>query len=163
MFRNGLIGLLLLSSLAWGQSSPSAANSGQRTPQGASASVNPRAGTPAAVPVILPDTPVITIHGLCQSAAAEKLASGCDTSISRRQFEELVDAFQPNMSPLARNQFATRYALALVMGQKAREMGLDHTRKYEERIEIAGLQLLMQLLNDDLTEKANRVPDKDVE
>jgi hypothetical protein len=163
MIRNGLIGLLL-SALAWGQSSTTAANPAPRTPQAAGTSANAKTGTTAVVPVVLPDTPVITIHGVCQNAAARKAeASGCETSISRREFEQLVDAFQPNMSPITRNQFAARYASALVMSQKAREMGLDHTPKYEKRLELAGMQLLMQLLNDELTEKANQVPDKDVE
>jgi parvulin-like peptidyl-prolyl isomerase len=163
MIRNGLIGLLL-SGLAWGQSSTVAANPAQNTPQAAGTTVNAKAGTAGVVPVVLPDTPVITIHGLCQKPAAEKAAaSDCETTITRRQFEELVDAFQPNMSPIARNQFAARYASALVMSQKAREMGLDHNPKYQQKLEIASMQLLMQLLNDELTEKANQVPDKDVE
>jgi parvulin-like peptidyl-prolyl isomerase len=161
MMRNWTVGLLL-SAMAWGQASPTAANSARPTPQAASTSVNAKAGTATAEPVVLPDTPVITIRGLCPNAEKAP-ASGCETSISRRQFEQLVDVFQTNMSPMARNQFATKYAAALVMGQKAREMGLDHSPKYQERMEIASLQLLMQLLNDELTEKANQVPDKDVE
>jgi len=158
MIRNGLIGLVL-AGLAWGQSSTVAANPAQPTPQVTGTSVSAKAGTATVEPVVLPETPVITIHGLCQNPAA----SGCETAITRRAFEELVDAYQPHMSTLARNQFAARYALALVMSQKARDMGLDHTRKYEERLKLAGMQLLMQLLNDELTEKANQVSDKDIE
>jgi len=147
MIRNLLIALLS-SGLAVAQSSPT-------KPTTASAAV------PGASPVSV-ETPVITIHGLCDASRTPAGAT-CETTVTRQEFEDLVNAIQPNMSAMARDQLATKYAAALVMTEKAHEMGIDETKKFQEKLQIARMQLTMQLLNDALTEKAANIPEKDIQ
>lgn len=161
MIRNVLVGLvligLMLPGAAWGQTLVGAATS----PHGAGVPGAANSSAPSALPAVLPETPVITIHGLCQESAQAKDAK-CETIVTRRDFEDMVNAFQPGMSQLVRNQFATRYAAALVMSEKAHEMGLDESKKFQEKIRLARMQLLMQLLDDELQEKAGNVPESEI-
>ena len=159
MTRYGLV-CLLLGALAWGQASTqSQAPQKPMTPPGTAA---PNGEKEAAnVP---PDTPVITINGLCANQSADKAsADDCKTVITREQFEKMIDAVQPGMPARMRRQFATRYANALVMSQKGEQMGLDKGPDYDEHMKLARLQVLAQELNKALQQKAGEISDKDVE
>jgi hypothetical protein len=159
MTRYGLL-CLLLGALAWGQANAPKSEAPQKpaTPPG-TAAANPESEA-ATVP---PDTPVITIAGLCEKPFAEKTATDCKTVITREQFEKLVEAIQPGMPARMRRQFATRYSNALVMAEKAEQMGLDKGSEYEERMKIARLQVMAQQLNKAMQDKAGDVSDKDIE
>ena len=159
MTRYGLL-CLLLGALAWGQANTqSQAPQKPMTPPGTAA---PKEESEAAnVP---PDTPVITINGLCANQAADKTTSAdCKTVITREQFEKMVDAVQPGMPARMRRQFAARYANALVMSVKGEQMGLDKGPDYEEHMKLARLQVLAQELNKALQQKAGEISDKDIE
>jgi hypothetical protein len=94
---------------------------------------------------ISPDTPVITIQGLCdRSAANTTVPTGCTTVITKAEFEKIVDAIQPNMAPAQKKQLATRYATALVLANKAKEEGLDRSPEFDEQMQLARLQMLAQ-------------------
>jgi PPIC-type PPIASE domain len=164
MTQYGLV-FLLLGAMAWGQ----AANSTSTPPgqqQGAppSAAGNPAESKQAEAATVAPDAPVITINGLCDNPPADKAADpNCKTVITRAQFEKILDTVQPNMPPRARRQLATRYAMALVMAQKAHEMGLDQGPKFEERMKLMRMQVLSQSFNQAVQEKAGQISDKDLE
>lgn len=159
MTRYGLV-CLLLGVLAWGQANTqSQAPQKPMTPPAASAPQGE--AKPADVP---PDTPVITIKGLCANQTADKAAAAdCKTVITRAQFEKMIDAVQPGMPARMRRQFATRYANALVMSEKGEQMGLDKGPDYEEHMKLARLQVLAQELNKALQQKAGEISDKDIE
>jgi hypothetical protein len=111
-----------------------------------------------------PDTPVITIDGLCDNPLADKaLASSCKTVITQAQFERVIDAVQPNMPARARRDFALRYADALVMTKKAEEMGLNKGPNYEEQLEVARIQILSKQLGKVIQDKASQISDKDIQ
>ncbi len=82
--------------------------------------------------------------------------------ITRAEFEKLLETLQPNMPPRARRQFAMRYSMALVMAEKAHEMGLDQGPKYEDRMKLMRLQVLSQEYNQAQQEKAGQVSDQDI-
>jgi hypothetical protein len=151
---------LLLGTLAWGQA-PMAAPPAQKpgTPAGTSAFPGDAKDQEAAAAKVAPDAPVITVDGLC----ADKSAGTCKTVITREQFEKLVDAIQPNMPVRARRQFANRYANALVMSQKAHDMGLDQGPKFEQRLQLARVQILSQSLSQAIQEKAGQISDQDIQ
>lgn len=159
MFHRALV-CLLLASLAWGQApSPSPA-------QAPAPSSN--ASAPAAAPApaeIAPDAAVITIKGVCpDSTATDKSSADCKTIITRAEFEKILSAISPNgVPPAARKQLATRYAMALAMASQAEKAGLDKGPRYEEMIKLSRMQVLSQLLNQSLQEKAGQVPDSDIE
>ncbi len=159
MMRYGLV-CLLLAVLSWGQaasspSTPAAPQAGTPT--------NP-AGNPAETKEVPPDTPVITINGLCPNPPADKTADPhCKTTITRAEFEKIMDSVQPNMPPRVRRQFATRYSSALVMAEKAHEMGLDQGPKFEDRMKLMRIQVLTQMFNQAVQEKAGQISDQDIE
>ncbi len=163
MTQIGLV-CLLLSAMAWGQAAPP--TSTPATPQtGApSAAGNPAESKEADAAKVPPDAPVITINGLCDNPPADKAADpNCKTVITRAEFEKILETVQPNMPPRVRRQFATRYAMALVMAQKAHEMGLDQGPKFDDRMKLMRLQVLSQAYNQAVQEKAGQISDKDIE
>ena len=167
MTRYGFV-CLLLGALAWGQAAPT---------KPAPAAQNPAAQSPTAPKIVNggsqqeaeaakvpPDAPVITIKGLCdQSATKSSPGLECRTVITRAQFEQVVEAVQPNMPARARRQFATRYANILAMAKKAEEMGLDKGPSYDEHMKLMRLQVLATELNKTLQEKAAEISDKEIE
>lgn len=169
MMQYGLV-CLLLGTMAWGQaanSTPAPAAQQSGAPTSASSGAAP-AGNPenkdAEASNVAPDAPVITLNGSCDKPPADKTADpNCKTVITRAEFERILDAVQPNMPPRVRRQFATRYSTALVMAQKAHEMGLDQGPKFEERMKLARIQILSQGLSQAVQEKAGQISDKDIE
>jgi hypothetical protein len=150
---------LLLSGLAWAQGTDSNPQLKSRP-----SLASPANTLPATAANVAADAPVITIAGSCEHAAgATPQASECKTVITRAQFEDLVNAIAPGMPATARKQFAGRYALALVMSQKAQEMGIDHGPRFDELMKIARMQVLAQLLNQTLQQKAGDISAKDIE
>jgi len=169
MKQFGLV-CLLLGAMAWGQaanstSTPAAQQSGA-PPSAVSSGTAPASSENKApeAPTVAPDAPVITINGSCENPPADKTAdANCKTVITRAEFEKTLEAVQPNMPARVRRQFATRYSTALVMAQKAHEMGLDSGPKFEERMKLARIQILSQVLSQAVQEKASQISDKDIE
>jgi hypothetical protein len=113
---------------------------------------------------ISPDTAVITIPGLCDKPPADKSASGdCKTVVTKAEFENLVSAIAPTMPQTGRRQLASRYASGLSMAHEAEQMGLDKGPTFDEMMKISRIQVLAQQLQRSLQEKADQVPDKDIE
>jgi hypothetical protein len=170
MSRYALV-CLLLGVLAWGQagnsnSAPTMQKSGMpNTAAGETAPANKPAATESRTAVdVPPATPVITINGLCENPHASKsAATDCKTVITRAQFEKLIDAVQPTMAASVRRQFATNYARALVMSEKAERLGLDKDPAFQEHMRLARIQVLSGELNKVIQEKAKQISDKDVE
>ena len=145
---------LLLAGMAWGQTAGAPPTLAQR-PAGATTTA-----TTAEASALPPDAPVITITGVCDSS---KQGSDCKTVISRADFEKLVATIAPKLPPMARRQFADRYAKALVTASAAEKAGLAQGPKYDEMMRVQRLTVLGQLMNQDIQEKASQISDKDVE
>jgi len=169
MTRYGLV-CLLLGAMAWAQaanSTPAPAPTPAAAPSAAPAA--PQAGAAAEnkepdLSKVPPDAPIITLQGVCDNPPTDKSKSAdCKTVITRAQFEKIVETVQPQMNPRARRQFATRYANALIMSFKAREMGLDHGAEFEERIQLARIQVLSQMLGQAEQKKASEISDMEIE
>jgi hypothetical protein len=162
MTRYGLI-CLLLATMAWGQAANSTSTPPAQQP-GTPGAGNAATGKEADAPNVAPDAPVITINGSCENPPADKTAdANCKTVITRAEFERVLESVQPNMPARVRRQFATRYSSALVMAQKAHEMGLDQGPKFEDRMRLARIQFLSQALSQAVQEKAGQISDKDIE
>jgi hypothetical protein len=112
---------------------------------------------------VAPDAPVITIQGLCERPPNSNATPvDCSTVITRADFEKLVNAVQPNMSPASRKPFATRYVTILLLAEKAHEMGLDKTPEFDEQMYIARLQLLARQAGEKMQRDAANVPDSQI-
>lgn len=164
MTHRGLVCLLLLVASAWGQAAKPTAPA-PATPAPAAAA--PMGDDMTAKPdpsKVTPDTAVITIPGVCDNMPADKSASpDCKTVVTRAEFERLLDAVAPNVPAAGRRQLAGRYANGLAMSHEAEKMGLDKGPRYEEMMKVSRVQVLAQELGRALQEKADQVPDKDIQ
>jgi hypothetical protein len=153
---------LLFGTLAWGQAGNS--NSGTMANAGVAPAHKSEETHPQAAVDLPLATPVITINGLCENPPANKSAAAdCKTVITRAEFEKLVDTVQPKMPASARKQFASNYARALVMSEKAAQMGLDKSPEYAEHMRLARIQVLSTELNRAVQDEAAQISDKDIE
>lgn len=119
-----------------------------------------------AKPPVAPTDPVITVKGVCADGAkadAPKTGESCKTVITKEQFEKLINALQPEMTPDVRRQLATAYSRMLVMAADAERRGLDKQPQYDETLRFARLQILSQRLSHDLQAESQKVPDADIE
>jgi len=158
---------VLLGSTMWGQAAnPTSTQTPERPnppAMGGPAGNAPAAGNQPDMSKFPPDTPVLTINGLCDNPPADKSdTSDCKTVVTRDQFEKLIGAIQPLMPPRARRQFATRYADALVKAQRAHALGLDHGEQYELHMQLMRVQVLAQALNQHIQEEASQISDADI-
>jgi len=130
---------------------------------------------PASAASVLPDSPVITIEGMCDhsvadlgtkesgGSAAGSAHSTCKTIVTKAQFEKLVEALNPQMPAIARRQLAESYPRLLLFANRAHELGLDQDSSFAEAMRFSSIQLLTQRLNRHFEEQAGRISDSDVE
>ena len=113
--------------------------------------------------VVGPDAPVITVKGLCERTGnGNATPADCNTVITRAEFEKIIDAVQPNMSPAARKQFATRYVTVLLLADKAHDMGLDKGPQFDEQMYLARIQLLAREAGQEMQKNAANVSESAV-
>ncbi len=161
--RIGYFATVLLASAMMGQAAP---NSPPPTGSaGAPTSAMANKGNESEVP---PDTPVITVPGVCHAPAGHAKAGAsdkedCKTVITRSQFEALANALQPNMNAQTKRRLADVYPRLLVMAQEARKRGLEDKPSYKELVQFNRLQILSQELGRTLKEEADNVPASDIE
>ena len=146
---------------------------------------------PASAARVLPDSPVITIEGICTDSSGAARSSGraaeqqiraaglakeesggssagsptpaCKTIVTKAQFENLVEALNPKMAGPARRQLAESYPRLLLFAEEARDLGLDQDPHFAEAMRFASIQLLAQRLNRHIEEQASSISDSDVE
>src|SRR6185437_6389307 len=166
LFR--ICGVMLLSAMAWAQTSVPA-----RAPQKSAPNA---AKSPSHSETHSPDTSesassasnpaVVTIQGLCNKPRVEnksaKAPATCETTISRSEFEAVVNAIQPGMPESARKQFATRYAMGMVLAHDAHEQGLDRGPAFDEVMKLMRIQVMAQELAKNLRKEAAQISDADV-
>ena len=109
---------------------------------------------------ISPDTPVITINGVCDKSATA--GQDCKTVVTREQFENIVKSQQPNLPPAARKQVATRLVTLLLLAGKAHELGLDKGPEFDEQLYVAQLLVKAKLANDQMQKEAAKVSDQEI-
>jgi parvulin-like peptidyl-prolyl isomerase len=156
--------VLLLATAVWGQAANSTPTSSPQQMAMPNATSGAAANPADNASKVAPGAPVLTINGLCDNPPADKTADpNCKTIVTRAEFERLLESIQPNMPPRVRRQFATRYATALIMAQKAHQMGLDQGTKFDDRMKLARIQILSQGLNQAIQEKAGQISDQDLQ
>ncbi len=157
---------LLIGSFSWGQATSNSSASGTERPRDIIANAQLSfhiVGSAAESPAVGPSEPLITIVGLCDDPAEQVNVPTCTTIITRAQFEDVINAIEPNMRRHDRRQFALHYADVLVLAAKAEQMGLDKTPEFEEQMKLARIQTLSQALTKAIHEKASQISERDVE
>jgi len=110
-----------------------------------------------------PDTPVITVRGVCEHPPSQKPGPDCKKVITRAQFESMIQTVRPNLPASERREFAERYVEALVADEQARDMGITQGEKFEVRSRVARAQAMSQELSIALYEKASEISEQDLE
>ena len=140
---------VLLGSLAWGQAAP-----GAPAPAAADTSAS-----------VSPDTPVLTITGVCappKAAATAAPAAGCKTVYTKAEFEKLANAVAPNVTPQLKKQLASMLPGLLAMSDEARKRGIDKTERFEETVAFAKMRILQTELQKEMQEESAKVPAEDI-
>jgi hypothetical protein len=155
---------LLFGVLAWGQTKP-ATEPPATTPAAAADDDDDRPVPPppsaAAVPA---DAPVLTVKGLCPVGAAKpgEAAAGCQTIITRAEFEKIARAIQPSLSPVIKRQLMNLYPRLLIMTHEAEVRGLDKEEYFQQTLAYARMQILTQQLTRRVQQEAAKVPETDI-
>jgi parvulin-like peptidyl-prolyl isomerase len=158
--------VLLLASVALGQAAP-APTPTARSSDAAQASQPTPDNSP-----IKPDTPVITIVGLCDTsparpkaatAASEPKISSCKTAITRAQFDALANALQANMNSATKLQLAAIYPKLLLMQREFHKRGLEKNPVVKEALAFAKLRSEAEETAKLLKEDADNVPEAEIE
>lgn len=113
---------------------------------------------PSASSSAVSDTqPVITIHGLCSEGPhSGQGTSACDTVITRKQFEILMDALNPGgqtISTMGRQNLAQAYVEALAFTEAARKSGLEESDQMRQVLYWARLRTIADLYRRNLQEE----------
>jgi hypothetical protein len=164
MLRDGFV-CLLLAGVALGQStSPSSSPKSKPTLKPRPSAPGSSATTSETPSNVSPDTPVITVQGLCERPGGSTATpSDCKTVITRAEFEKITNAVQPNMPPAAKKQFVNRYVMVLLLSEKAHELGLDQGPEFDEQMYLARIQNLARLAGERLQKDASQVSDGDID
>lgn len=114
------------------------------------------------------DPAVITIQGVCaktsaKAEAAKPAAAPCNTTISQSEFEKIIEAIRPGVSPASQKQFAGLYASGIVMAEYAHKKGLDRGPAFEEMMKLMKIQVMAQETAKKLRSQAALISDKDIQ
>jgi len=131
----------------------------------------PAASGAAAQSKVPPNTPVITVEGLCAPGAAGSAGAqskttagakpGCKTVVTRAEFDQLAETL--NVAPPMRRQLATAYPRLLLFAEQAKKEGLDKEPHYREMMRFASLQILAQDFTRAVQKNAANIPEADLE
>ncbi|MGA8489592.1 MAG: peptidylprolyl isomerase [Terriglobales bacterium] len=165
--------LFLFSTLCLGQIS----EAGKQKPTGKTDGGD--ASSPSAASEVAPNAAVITIVGLCDNtasatgttasapknslgpaqASAPVTGANCKATITRAQFEGVVDAINPKANIGQRHRFAKEYAELLLFDHKARQLGLDKDPDFQQYLQFKHSQALEVVLTNYLQSQANEISD----
>ena len=113
---------------------------------------------------VAPDAAVITIKDVCDKPSGSNAGpADCKTVVTRSEFEKLIIALQPNMPKPQQKQFAARYVQALILANKAQELGLDKGPEYDEQMYVQRLTVLGRLAFKHMQKEAGQVSDAEIE
>jgi len=184
MRMSGLL-CVLLGTLAWGQAAPAAP-----PPQPAQApamTMGSRPQAPEAPPdtsaTVPADAVVITINGVCAPQAKPAAPKGaavkpaadtkmtapkpsladCKTTITKAQFEKIVNALAPNATMQTKKQLAGMLPQLIALSNEAKKEGMDKTESYKETIKFMQMRVLANELNKKIQQDAGNISPSDIE
>src|ERR1700674_4617364 len=162
--RNCLLICFLFTILAWGQTKP-ATTPGQKSAAAVEDDDDKPAPPPPDAAAVPADAVVMTIKGLCPEGSSKENEApnkGCETVITRAQFEKIARAIQPSMTPVVKRQLVSLYPRLLIMSREAQARGLDKEEYVEQMFAFARMQILTQQLTRRVQEEAGKVPERDI-
>ena len=124
-------------------------------------------GSPSpAVAEISPDTPVMTLEGVCDQPGSRG-TKDCKTVITRARIDSLVDALAPDTPPAARRRFAISYARLLAASGVAQSLHLEKdpavAGELQAQLELVRLEVLANTLYHQMQQRAENVPASEIQ
>jgi PPIC-type PPIASE domain len=117
----------------------------------------------AAVSAGVPDeSAVISVAYQCAGVAG-KANEPCIATITKKEFDALVQALDPKMTASGKQSLAAEYARVLIMAAQAQQRGLDQLPESQSLVKFASLQQLAAQLVRHLSAAPRRVSDNEVE
>jgi hypothetical protein len=150
--------------LAWGQAKPAPA-APIKTPAADADDDDRPVPAPPAAAAVAADTPVLTIKGLClgdSAKAGESSGTGCQTVITRADFEKIARSIQPSLTPVVKRQLLGLYPRLLIMSHEAEIRGMDKEENIQQMLIYARMQILTQQLTRRVQAEAAQVPEQDI-
>ncbi len=114
---------------------------------------------PTTAASVKPSDAVITLSGACKNGTE----SGCVTSVSREQFEQMANSVKPGMTAKARRNFAMQYARILAFSDEARALGLENEPRFKEIMKFVKDQLLVEAMNQYYSDEYSNQSDEKIE
>ncbi len=145
---------------------------------------NGQTGSQAPTPAraeISPDTPVITMDGLCANdlvtdnvdallnAGAEASASknlidpNCKTVVTRQQYEQLLISIGGKITSSSTFKFAQNYTEMLLFGEAAHQAGAEKVPAFQGKLRFNYLQALLMAAMVQMQHQADDITDADTE
>lgn len=121
--------------------------------------VTPPTGQAKPVAQPAPGEVIITIGGVCPTGTPTE---SCKRTVTKDEFEKVVNAVNPGMPTESRRQMAGLYVQLLTMANEAEKLGLDKDPAFEERMRLERLRVLAQATEKRLQEGA-KPSDQEVE
>jgi len=113
-----------------------------------------------------PDTPVVTLEGVCDHAQVSR-TKACKTIITRAQIDSMVEMMTPGASPDARRTFAISYARLLAVSSAAERQHLEKdpavAAELQEQLKILRMRLLTNAFYHHMEEDAANVPASEIQ
>jgi len=136
--------------------------------------------TSASIPA---DAVVITIDGVCAPPAKPVAAKGaavkpaadtktttakpspadCKTTITKAQFEKLVNGLAPNATMQQKKQLASMLPRLIAMSTEAKKQSMDKTDSYKETLKFAQMQILTNEFLRKIQDDAGKISPADIE
>jgi hypothetical protein len=132
-----------------------------QAPQAAPSAPKPHTAAPAApAAAAVPETaPVITIDVTCSPKLAPMGTPGtCKKTVTRAEFERLLNAVAPDLPAAVHRQVAMQYAQMLAVVEQARAKGLENDPKVQEQFKFSRLNVLAKFYVQELQKKAEDIP-----
>jgi hypothetical protein len=115
-------------------------------------------------PVVPPNTPVVTLKGVCKDRTGK---TPCETVITREDWDGFVEASAPEVSKIARSRQAVQYARSLAFASLAEQQGLARApavaKELDAQPKIARARILANALLEKLRAQAPGVAESDVQ
>jgi hypothetical protein len=121
---------------------------------------------PQALADVPPDTPVVTVEGVCDHAQVSR-TKACKTIITRAQIDSMVEMVTPGASPDARRAFAISYARLLAASSAAERQHLEKdpavAAQLQEQLKMLRMRLLTDAFYHHMEDEAANVPASEIQ
>ena len=113
---------------------------------------------------VAPDTPVVTVDGVCQDKQAK---APCKKVVTRADLDRFIGASAPNVPPAVRSRAAIQYARTVAFSALAEQQGLDKNpilaKEMELQLKLVRMRILATAFMQNLEQQSPTVLESEIE